>query len=54
MASYVRLGPYLLSSEIAADPAGRIHRGLSLTGSTLDNQVYKVVGLAYADHGVKP
>ena len=26
----------------------------ALTGSTLDNQVYKVVGLAYADHGVKP
>jgi len=39
MASYVRLGPYLLSSEIAADPAGRIHRGLSLTGSTLDRHL---------------
>ena len=26
----------------------------ALTGSTLDNQVYKVVGLAYADHGMKP
>jgi len=26
----------------------------ALTGSSLDNQVYKVVGLAYADHGVKP
>ena len=39
MASYVRLGPYLLSSELAADPAGRIHRGLSLAGSALDRHL---------------
>jgi Flp pilus assembly protein TadD len=26
----------------------------ALTGSTGDNQVYKIVGLAYADHGARP
>jgi len=26
----------------------------ALTGSSETNQVYKVVGLAYADHGVRP
>ena len=36
MASYTRLGSYLLSNDLATDPVGRIHRGLSLTGSAFD------------------
>jgi len=36
MASYTRLGSYLLADELAADPFGKIHRGLSIVGSTFD------------------
>ncbi|NTV73069.1 MAG: hypothetical protein HGA66_02555 [Holophaga sp.] len=36
MASYTRLGSYMLSSELTADPIGRIHRGLSLSGSAFE------------------
>ncbi|MDP2876230.1 MAG: hypothetical protein Q8O00_08605, partial [Holophaga sp.] len=36
MASYTRLGTYLLANELTADPFGRIHRGLSLSGSSLE------------------
>ncbi len=36
MASYTRLGSYLLADELTADPFGKIHRGLTLVGSTFD------------------
>ena len=36
MASYTRLGSYMLSSDLAADPIGKIHCGLSLVGSAFD------------------
>ncbi|BDU73508.1 hypothetical protein [Mesoterricola silvestris] len=36
MTSYTRLGSYMLSSELTADPIGRIHRGLSLAGSAFE------------------
>ncbi len=36
MASYTRLGTYLLANELTADPFGKIHRGLSLSGSSLE------------------
>jgi outer membrane biosynthesis protein TonB len=36
MASYTRLGSYMLSCELAADPLGKVHRGLSLSGSAFE------------------
>jgi len=39
MASYTRLGTYLLANELTVDPAGKIHRGLTLSGSSLDRHV---------------
>ena len=39
MASYTRLGNYLLANELAADPFGKIHRGLSLSGSGFERHV---------------
>jgi len=36
MVSYTRLGSYLLAEELTADPFGKIHRGLTLVGSTFD------------------
>jgi hypothetical protein len=36
MASYTRLGSYLLASDLTADPSGKIARGLSLAGSAFD------------------
>jgi hypothetical protein len=36
MASYTRLGSYLLADELTADPFGKIHRGLTIIGSTFD------------------
>ena len=39
MASYTRLGNYLLASELTADPFGKIHRGLTLSGSSLERHV---------------
>jgi hypothetical protein len=36
MASYSRLGSYLLADELTADPFGRIFRGLTIVGSTFD------------------
>ncbi len=39
MASYTRLGNYLLANELAADPFGKIHRGLSLSGSSFEHHV---------------
>jgi hypothetical protein len=36
MASYTRLGSYLLADELTADPFGKIHRGLTIVGSTFD------------------
>ncbi len=36
MASYTRLGSYLLADELTADPFGKIYRGLTLIGSTFD------------------
>lgn len=39
MASYTRLGNYLLANELTADPFGKIHRGLTLSGSNFDRHV---------------
>lgn len=39
MASYTRLGSYLLADELAADPFGKIHRGLTIVGSTFDKHL---------------
>lgn len=39
MATYSRLGSYLLSSELSADPIGRIHRGIVLVGDKFDRHV---------------
>ena len=39
MASYTRLGTYLLANELTVDPAGKIHRGLTLSGSSLERHV---------------
>lgn len=36
MASYTRLGSYLLADELTADPFGKVHRGLTIVGSTFD------------------
>jgi len=36
MASYTRLGSYLLADELVADPFGKIHRGLTLAGGVFD------------------
>jgi len=36
MASYTRLGSYLLADELTADPFGKINRGLTIVGSTFD------------------
>jgi hypothetical protein len=36
MATYTRLGPYLLANELASDATGRISRGLTLVGSGFD------------------
>lgn len=39
MATYSRLGSYLLSSELTNDPIGRIHRGLVVVGDKFDRHV---------------
>jgi hypothetical protein len=36
MASYTRLGSYLLADELTVDPFGKISRGLTIVGSTFD------------------
>jgi outer membrane biosynthesis protein TonB len=37
MASYTRLGSFLLASELTADPIGHIRRGVSIVGSAFDH-----------------
>ncbi|MBL0210603.1 MAG: energy transducer TonB [Holophagaceae bacterium] len=37
MASYTRLGSFLMASELTADPIGRIQRGVSIVGSAFDH-----------------
>ncbi len=37
MATYTRLGSYLLAGELTADPIGRVHRGISIVGSAFDH-----------------
>lgn len=39
MATYSRLGSYLLSSELTNDPIGRIHRGIVLVGDKFDRHI---------------
>ncbi len=39
MASYTRLGSTILATELAADPIGKIYRGLSLTRSSFEKHV---------------
>lgn len=36
MASYTRIGSFLSASELAVDPFGKIHRGLSIAGSSYE------------------
>ena len=36
MSSYTRLGSYLLADELAADPFGLVHRGLTIVGNAFD------------------
>jgi len=36
MASYTRLGSYLLANELTLDPSGKIYRGVTLIGSKFD------------------
>lgn len=37
MATYSRLGSFLLAGELTADPIGRVQRGLSIVGSAFDH-----------------
>ncbi len=37
MATYTRLGSFLLASELTADPIGHIRRGMSIVGSAFDH-----------------
>ena len=37
MATYTRLGSFLLASELTADPIGHIQRGVSIVGSAFDH-----------------
>lgn len=37
MATYTRLGSYLLAGELTADPIGHVHRGVSIVGSAFDH-----------------
>ena len=37
MATYKRLGSYLLAGELTADPIGQVHRGVSIVGSAFDH-----------------
>lgn len=39
MASYSRLGNYLLATELGSDPFGKIYRGLTLTGTGFERHV---------------
>lgn len=39
MASYTRLGSYLLAHELAADPFGKVYRGLIVSGGGLERHV---------------
>lgn len=39
MASYTRLGSFLLAHELAADPFGKVHRGLVVSGGGLERHV---------------
>ncbi len=39
MASYTRLGSYLLAHELAADPFGKVHRGLIVNSNGLERHV---------------
>ncbi len=36
MATYTRLGTFILAGELTADPFGKVHRGLTITGSRFD------------------
>lgn len=39
MATYTRLGSYILATELATDPFGKIHRGLSIAGGSFEKHV---------------
>ncbi|MCE1228027.1 MAG: energy transducer TonB [Firmicutes bacterium] len=39
MATYNRLGNYLLANELASDPVGKVHRGLMLTNGRLERHL---------------
>ena len=39
MGTYIRLGSFLLASELTGDPLGAIHRGVVIAGSTFDRHV---------------
>lgn len=39
MATYTRMGAYLLSGELTADPFGKVHRGVAIVGNAYDRHL---------------
>ena len=39
MATYTRMGAYLLSGELTADPHGKVHRGVAIVGNAFDRHL---------------
>jgi serine/threonine protein kinase len=39
MATYSRMGAYLLAGELSADPLGKLHRGVAIVGNSFDRHV---------------
>ena len=39
MATYSRMGAYLLASELSTDPLGKLHRGVAIVGNSFDRHV---------------
>ena len=39
MATYSRMGAYLLAGELTADPLGKLHRGIAIVGNAFDRHV---------------
>lgn len=39
MATYTRMGAYLLSGELTSDPFGKVHRGIAIVGNAFDRHL---------------
>lgn len=39
MATYTRMGAYLVSGELTADPLGKVHRGVAIVGNAFDRHL---------------